>query len=82
MARILLAISSVLALVVQSEAASRFDEVDLDENGAISFNEFLYHAETLPTMQESSLTKAQLKNTLKVLFLNHDKDQNLELNLK
>lgn len=34
-----------------AESATRFEDIDLDQNGAISFNEFTYYAERLPTLK-------------------------------
>lgn len=58
------------------ELATKFEEVDLDKNGALSFSEFSYYAANIPGIEDQYLDKKQLKATLKILFKTHDTDKN------
>lgn len=71
------------ALILSShELATKFEDIDLDKNGALSFNEFNYYAAKIPGIQDQHFDKKQMKATLKILFTTHDTDKNQELSLK
>lgn len=77
-------ISGILLLLGMGRLAScggnRFEDLDLDKNNAISYEEFEYNVAQLPEIKEAFRNQPDWKEALKILFETFDKDLNKELN--